>query len=192
MSVINRIILKTDSNGVDPTGFTSGSLDAPTMARKCASLLGAVAQGSHNGNLNLSLSPVAAKATITFSGNCHNTYALTVCGVAITFETSSAAGASNQVNIGSAGDGTDVATSVAALINGTTNSRGYTTKSASWNGICTASVSGAVVTLTAYIPGTMGNGLALTKNEADVALTHLWGSSTAGTEGTQKTYSLGL
>ena len=189
MSVINRWVLKADTNGVDPTGF--GNIDAPTIMRKCASLMDRAAQGACSSNLDLALSPVAAKATITFTGNCHNTYTLTVCNVAITFETSGAAGASNQVNIGSAGDGTDVSAYVAALINGTTSTAGFTTKSTSWLGKCTASVSGAVVTLTAYLPGIMSNGLALTKTDADVTLTYAWGASVAGTEGTEAVFSLG-
>jgi hypothetical protein len=190
MSVTNRWILKTDSNGVDPTGFSN--MDAPTIMRKCSSLMGRAEQGACAANLDLAFAPVAAKATITLAGNCHNTYTLTICNTAITFKTSGAAGASNEINIGSAGDGTDVATSLAALINGTTNSRGFTTKSTSFLGVCTASASGAVVTLTAYLPGIMSNGLALSKTEADVTLTYSWGASVAGTEGTQKTYSLGL
>ena len=189
MSVTNRWILKSNTNGIDPTGFAS--MDAPTIMRKCASLMDRAAQGACSANLNLALSPVAAQATLTFSGNGTAAATITVCGIVITYEASGAAGASNQINVGSAGDGTDVAAYVAALINGST-SAGFTTKSTSWLGICTASVSGAVVTLTAYLPGIMGNGLALAKTEATVALTHLWGASVAGTEGKQAIFSLGL
>jgi phage tail sheath gpL-like len=190
MSTINRWILTEDSNGISPTGFTAG--DAPTMLRKCSSLMAACAAGGRASNLQIALAPVAAQATITFSGNCHNTYTLTVGNVEITFVTSGAAGASNQVNIGSAGTGADVAARVAALINGSTSTSGFTTKSTSWVGICSAAVSGAVLTLTASIPGTIGNGLSLSKTDVDVALTHLWGASVAGSEGTAYTYKSGL
>jgi phage tail sheath gpL-like len=190
MYTMNRWMLKTDSNGVDPTGF--GNMDAPNMLRKCSTLMDRASQGACAASLDLAMAPVAAQATLTFSGNGTAAATITVCGIVITYEASGAAGASNQINVGSTGDGTDVAAYVAALINGTTSTAGFTTKSTSWLGICTASVSGAVVTLTAYLPGIMGNGLALAKTEATVALTHLWGASVAGTEGTQKTFSLGL
>ena len=189
MSVINRWILTADTNGVAPTGFNK--MDGPTIMRKCSSLMDRASQGACAASLQLALSPIAALATITFTGNCHNGYYLVIGNVTITFETSGAAGASNQVNIGSAGDGTDVAVWVAALVNGTANSSGFTTKSTSWKGICTASVTGAVVTLTAAIPGTIGNGLLLTKTDADVTLTHLFGAATAGTEGTSYTFGVG-
>ncbi len=190
MSVINRITLTTDSNGVSPTGFAQ--IDAPTMFRKLSSLFGAVAGGGHNGRMILAFAPVAAKATLTFAGNTSNADTLTVGNLAITFVTSGATAASKQINLGTAGDGTDVAVSVAALINGTANTRGFTGTSAAWNGICTATVSGAVVTLTAYLPGTIGNGLALSKSCANLTLTNLWGASVAGSEGTAATYKVGL
>lgn len=191
MSVITRVTLTTESNGVNPTGFTTNS-DAPTMFRKLADLVGAVAGGGRNGRMILAHAPIAAKATLTFAGNTSNADTLTVGNLAITFVTSGAAASSRQVNLGSAGDGTDVAVSVAALINGTADSRGFTGTSAAWAGMCTATVSGAVVTLTAYIPGTIGNGLALAKSCANLTLTNLWGASVAGTEGTKATYKVGL
>ena len=191
MSSINRWVLRDDSNGVDPTGM-SDKLDSSTMLRKVSSHAARGSQGGMACNLALALNPVAALATITCSGNGTNNATLTVGNVVITLKTSGAVGSSNQINLGSAGDGTDVASYIAALINGTTLTAGFSGSSTSFAGICTASVTGAVITLTAAIPGTIGNGLALTKSEATIALTHLWGAATAGTEGTAKTFSLGL
>ena len=191
MSVITRVTLTTDTNGVSPTGFTTNS-DAPTMFRKLETLVGAVAGGGQNGRMILAHAPIAAKATLTFAGNTSNADTLTIGGIAITFVTSGATAAAKQINLGTAGDGTDVATSVAAMVNGIANTRGYTGTPTAFEGICTATVSGAVVTLTAYLPGTMGNGLALAKSCANLTLTNAWGASVVGTEGTKATYKVGL
>jgi hypothetical protein len=189
MSSTNRWILSTNNNGVSPTGFNKN--DSATMLRKCEDLLGRSAQGACTANLQLALNPVAALATLTFAGNTSNADTLLVGNLTITFVTSGAAASSKQINLGTAGDGTDVAVSVAALINGTANTRGFIGTSAAFNGICTASVSGAVVTLTAAIPGTVGNGLQLSKSCANLTLTHAWGAATAGTEGTAATFKMG-
>ncbi len=83
---------------------------------------------------------------------------------------------------------------IAALINGTTLTGGFTTSSTAWNGICTAFVCGNVLTLTATIPGTVGNGLALSVSSTGtkMVLTNVWGADTAGTEGTSGTFSQGI
>lgn len=63
-----------------------------------------------------------------------------------------------------------------------------------WAGICTAFVCGQNMTLTAAIPGVIGNGLALAVSSTGSTMTisHAWGASVAGTEGTNATYSVGL
>ncbi len=83
---------------------------------------------------------------------------------------------------------------IAALINGQTLAAGFTTSSTAWNGICTAFVCGNVLTLTATVPGTVGNGLALAVSSTGtkMVLTNVWGAATAGTEGTAATYSSGI
>lgn len=64
----------------------------------------------------------------------------------------------------------------------------------SWVGIATAFVCGNVLTLTAGLPGTIGNGLALAVSSSGsvMTLTHIWGAATAGTEGTYGYFSVGL
>ncbi len=83
---------------------------------------------------------------------------------------------------------------IAALINGQTLAAGFTTSSTTWAGICTAYACGDVLTLTAYVPGTIGNGLALAVSSTGtkMVLTHVWGAATAGTEGTQAVFKQGL
>lgn len=73
---------------------------------------------------------------------------------------------------------------IANLINGAASS---------WAGICTALACGNVLTLTAVIPGTIGNGLALAVSSTGtvMTITNAWGASVAGSEGTIFTYNLG-
>ncbi|MDE2099557.1 MAG: hypothetical protein KGL39_20055 [Patescibacteria group bacterium] len=74
---------------------------------------------------------------------------------------------------------------IAALINNSVKA---------WNGICTAFVCGQNMTLTAFLPGLMGNGLALAVSStgSTMTITHAWGASVAGTEGTNAIFSMGL
>lgn len=191
MSSTNRWLVLDNTNGVSPTGFL-GPADSATMLRKCSDHLGRGSIGAATMNLALALNPVAAKATITMSGNGTNGDTLTVGNTIITLVTSGAAAASNQVNLGATGNGFDIATWIAALINGTNIAAGFTGVSTSFNGICTASANAAgVITLTAFMPGTIGNGLALSKSSSIIALTNLWGASIAGTEGTYAVFQLG-
>ncbi len=83
---------------------------------------------------------------------------------------------------------------IAALINGQTLSGGFTGSTTAFAGICTAFVCGDILTLTAAIPGTIGNGLALAVSSTGtkMVLTNLWGAATAGTEGTSATFKSGL
>ncbi len=83
---------------------------------------------------------------------------------------------------------------IAALINGQTLAAGFTTSSSAWSGICTAYASGNVLTLTATVPGTVGNGLALAVSSTGtkMVLTNVWGAATAGTEGTSATFNSGI
>ncbi len=108
MSVINRVVVTTDSNGVSPTGFNKA--DSSTMFRKVASLFGAVAGGGSNGSMNLAHKPISALATVTTTATGDETDGdtLTVGNLAITFKSSAAAASSKQVNIlaGTAGTST--------------------------------------------------------------------------------------
>ena len=184
MSVINRWILKEDSNGLSPTGFGAG--DAPTMLRKASDLLGACAQGAHSSNFQLAYNPVAAQATITVTGTGTAADTLTVLGTTITMETSGALPASNQVNIG--GSVTALAAQIVGLINGTT-----ALSPKSWAGQCTAANVAGVITLTCAIPGVIGNVLlATSKSSTALTITHDFGTSVAGSEGTAATFKMGL
>jgi hypothetical protein len=184
MSKINRWILTADTNGVDPTGYTT-NIDAPVMLRKVSDLSARAAQGACASKLQLAFNPVAAQATVTATNTGTNGDTLTIAGIVITMKTSGANAANNEINIG--GSVTALMNQVTGLVNGTTASSPN-----SWAGICTASNVAGVLTLTAYIPGNIGNGLALAKSSTSLTLTNAWGGSVVGTEGTSATYSLGI
>ncbi len=178
MTSINRWIFTSDTNGVSPTGFV-GPADSSLMMRKVSDLTARGAQGACAANLNLSFNPVAAQATVTAGGDGTNGDTLTIGNVVITIVTSGATG--NQVNI--AASAAALATSIVALVN----------SSASFVGICTATnPSSGVIQLIASLPGTMGNGLQLSKSSTALTLTHAWGATISGSEGTAGVFSLGL
>ncbi len=183
MSIINRLVVTTDTNGVSPTGFSNA--DAPTIMRQCADLLGRGAQGGCAANLKLAFAPIAAKATVTAGSTGTNGDTLTIANVVITMKTSGADSSNNEINIG--GSVTALMDQVTALVNGTASGSPN-----SWAGICSASNLAGVLTLTAFMPGTAGNGLQLSISSTALTITHAWGTSVAGTEGTYQAFSLGL
>lgn len=176
MSVINRLVVTTNTNGVTPVGFSNA--DAPKIIRECADLLGRAAQGGCSANVKLAFAPVAAQGKLTMTGNGTNGDTITIGNVVITIVTSGATG--NQVNV--AASPTALATAVAAVVN----------TSSSFTGVATASSAAAVLTLTAALPGTIGNGLQLSESSTSITLTNAFGSLTAGSEGSARSFSLGL
>ena len=182
MSVINRWILTADTNGVDPTGFNK--MDGPTIMRKCSTLMDRASQGAAAASLALAFAPVAAKAKVTATGTGTDADTLTIANVVITMKASGASKANNEINIGTSV--TALMDQVTALVNGTA-----TGCPKSWAGICTAKNVAGVLTLTAAIPGTIGNGLALSISSTALTITNAFGSLTAGTEGTSYTFPVG-
>lgn len=171
----NRWVFKDDTNGVDPTGMSS--MDAPSMLRKVGEAVDRGAQGASACNLALALDPVYATAKLTATGNGTAADTLSIGNVTITIVASGATG--NQVNV--AASPTALGAAIAALVN----------SSASFTGIATAASVAGVITLTAALPGTIGNGLELSETSTSLTLTNAWGTLTAGTEGTAKVFSLG-
>lgn len=179
MSNLNRFILKTDTNGVSPTGFNS--TDVSLMMRKVSHLFDSVANGSANGNLGLALNPVAALATLTFTAAGTAADTITLGNVVVTLVASGATG--DQINIGVS------ATATAANLVAFINAGGYLEN---LTGICTATSALGVVTLTAALAGTIGNGLNLAISSTAITITYAWGANTAGSEGTAAVFGMGL
>lgn len=147
MSSIIRIDLTIPSSTAT---FTAKTLPKNTDARMSFERLGAylhaIAGAVYSGKINETTGAVRATSTFTFaSTGPTNNETCTVANVTFTAKTSGATG--NQFNISSTD--TVVAANFAAAINGST----------SLVGIVSATVSGAVVTLTSLAPGNVGNGI---------------------------------
>lgn len=179
MASTNRWILVDDSNGVSPTGFV-GPIDSARILRSVSEHAARGSQGAMACNLQLAYNPIAAQATVTFTGAGSNLDTLTIGTITVTFVTGTPSG--SQVKIGGS------ASATAANLNTFINANGYNNN---LQGVCYSTVNGAVVTLICAIPGVIGNMLALTKSSTAITLTNLWGASVAGTEGTFGTFAQG-
>lgn len=120
--------------------------------------------------LMLAVSPVAAEATLTATGNATADDTVTIDGVVYTFK--AAAAAAYQVTIGADADAT--LTNLAATINGNNllTPDAHPTVTATANGDDT-------LTITARTAGLIGNGIAT----AEVSTNLAWGGATAGGTG---------
>jgi hypothetical protein len=123
----------------------SGSQDAPHQIDRIASYTDAIACGAYNGGLAITTDGVQASGTVTFTASVA-TDTVTVNGVTFT-EVASGAG-NNQFNHGT----TDAITAAnfAAAVNASTSLNA----SQAVKGTTTGT---SVATITARIPGTMGN-----------------------------------
>lgn len=107
--------------------------------------------------LTASIDAIQAAGLVTFTGAPVADETLVIAGVTFTAKASGATG--NQFNIG--GDVTATAAALAAAVNASTNLAN----------IVTATSALGVVTLTAVLAGKMGNGLQLTENMTNTAVT---------------------
>ncbi len=167
--------------------------------------------GTHTGNAVAAAIQVAIRALTPFNALNAVAYSSATCTYGSTYVITSGAKGSNStvavtgagaatLKLGAFNGGVEAAgtyttnNGIVSLINGQVNASGFTTSSAAWAGMCTAYACGDVLTLTAYVPGTMGNGLDLevSSTGTKMVLTHVWGAATAGTEGTQKVFSQGI
>lgn len=167
--------------------------------------------GTHTGAQIASQIQTAIRALTAINSNNAVAYSSATCTYGSTYViTSGAAGNNSSVVVTGAGAATlklgvfnggaevvgnfTTLNAIAALINGQTLTGGFTTKSAAWNGICTAFVCGANMWITAALPGTMGNGLALAVSSTGsiMTITSAFGVAVAGTEGKAGVFSIGL
>ncbi len=137
-----------------------------------AAFIESMAGGVHVGSLVCNVGAVQASGTYTVSstGPTNNETAI-VAGTTITAKTSGAVPASGEFNINATP--ATVATGMALAINSVP----------ALSGIVTAAAVGAVVTVTAVVPGVMSNGLVMSDSMTNVATV----SFTGGSNGTQYT-----
>lgn len=149
MSSINVLVVKdardanTTATDVVPSKLNISPSNAWSYARDLSTYFGSIGAGSYSANIVCQSNGVAASGTITFASFANND-TITVNGVTLTGKTTPtlatefAVGASNSA----------CAANAAACINA---------QSATLAKQVVATASGAVVTVTANIPGTWGN-----------------------------------
>lgn len=137
--------------------------------------LGGVSGGNYMANLIVLQGAVKATGSITSTGTSANNETMTICGQTLTAKTSGAVAADGEFNI-SATVGTQAA-SIALAINSMPE----------LVGICSAEALAGVVTVSAAVPGLIGNGLVMVDvNLGNVTVAGFSG----GSDGTSYTLDL--
>lgn len=143
--------------------------------RRLADFIRGMAGGAYRGITQLRVGAVKATATLTFTGAPTADETFVVCGVTFTAKDSGASG--DQFDIG--GSVTATAANVVTAVNASA--------SAGVTGSVLASSSAGVVTFTALVAGTAGNGYVLTESLSNATRVQFAG----GTNGTAYTFSAG-
>lgn len=178
MSSLVRIVLTSNGTAADfksQCNLAPGGLDAN---QSFENYIGGLSGGNVPGaSLAFQVGATKAYATFTFSSTGPtNGQTCTICGVTFTAVTSDATGDQFNINATPA----TVAANLASAINA----------AASMAGIVTASSSGAVTTLTAVVPGKMGNGLVCANVNLSNTVVASFAAS-AAVDGTAYSYNLG-
>lgn len=168
MSSFQTIILESDQTAASFRSVCDlAPLKLPAL-NNFGDYIGGVCGGQYSAKLTFYTGAVKATGTIVSSaGGAANNETATILGLTVTAKTSGAVLANREFNI-SATAATQAA-SIAAMINAVVE----------WAGIITAKVtSGGTVTVTAVVPGVIGNGLYMVDvNLANTAITSFAGGS---------------
>lgn len=157
--------------------LTSATPGAHEIVSGLINYLKGINSGARSGALTIYNGSVQGTAVLTVSaGGSSNDETMSLCGVTFTAKTSGATG--NQFNI-SATAATQAANMVAAF-----------NASSNLTGICTASNVAGVITITATVPGKLGNALVVTESLTNVAVTTSFATAATGSNGTIYTADL--
>lgn len=132
---------------------------SPESLQRISSYFAGIAGGPFSGSCIVSTGAVQATATITSTGTATAADTVTVANIVLTAVASGAVPADGEWNI--SGTVATQATSIALAINSI----------ATLVGKVTATSALGVVTVTAFVPGVSGNGLAMSENAANVTVT---------------------
>ena len=142
--------------------------------RSLSDFLRGIAGGARRAVVEICTGAVQSAASLTLTGAPTATETFVLCGRTFTARASGAV--VNEFNIG--GDVTTTAANIAAAINASDDPR--------VTGSVVATSLAGVVTITAKVPGTLGNGLVLTESLSNATRVDFAG----GTEGTSTTFNL--
>lgn len=157
MSSFQTIILESDQTAASFRSVCDlAPLKLPAL-NNFGDYIGGVCGGQYSAKLTFYTGAVKAYGLLTSTGSASNNETCVICGVTFTAKTSGATG--NEFNI--SGTVATQAANIAAAINASSN----------LSGIVTATSSLGVVTITAVVPGVMGNGLGLSESLTNVSAT---------------------
>jgi hypothetical protein len=169
MSSFQRLVIETTGTVADFKSVCDLAPGQLPALQNFENYIGSVSGGNNVAKLFFKVGAVKATATMTSTGAATAAETFTLCNVVFTARASGATG--NEFNL-SATPATQ-ATNIAAAINASSN----------LTGIVSATSSLGVVTITAIVPGLLGNGFQLSE-----ALTNVTASAFAGgTDGTAYT-----
>ncbi len=175
MSITNVVITSADTKAMilDQLNPQSGASSQDSL-QNLVRYVGGLADGAFYYNtVEEMVGAIQAQATVTVSaGGSSNSETMSIANVTLTAETSGADPTLGQFNI-SATAATQAASMVTAI-----------NTVAALKGLVTATNALGVITLTSVIAGVIGNGLQLSEALTNVAITHAWGATVAGTNGT--------
>lgn len=173
---LQRIVVETPLTAAqDAANMRLNGLGSWRNVFALFSWLRGFAKGTRNGNIKIKQNAIRSTATITSTGTASNNETMVLANVTLTAKTSGAVAASGEFNI--SGTVATQATNIAAAINAVPT----------LTGIVTATSSLGVVTVTASVPGLLGQGLQISEALSNVTATAFAG----GTDGTAYNLTLG-
>lgn len=177
---LHRLVLNTTLTATqDIANAKLNGTDSWYNVKRLITWLRSYVTGTRDGNMLLKLGTVQAFGLVTITGRPTADQTMTVCNQTLTAKDSGANG-TTQFNTSNT-DNSVTAANLAACINANTSLTGKVTAVASGDattGVCT---------ITAVVPGLIGNGLDLTEGMTNVAVT----AFASGTDGTAYNMTLG-
>ena len=180
MSITNIVITSADTKAMilDQLDPQDGASSSDSLQRLSRYVEGLADGAFYYSTVEEMVGAIQALATVTVSaGGSSNNETMSIANITLTAKTSGADPTLGEFNI-SATAATQAASMVTAINTVSTLS-----------GIVTATNALGVITLTSVIAGVVGNGLQLSESLTNVAITHAWGTSVAGTNGSDTVLS---
>lgn len=168
MPSIQRIVITTPESSDQFKSICELGSDDKTGATNLATYIASVPSGVRSALIDVKVGAVQATATIVSTGTATNNETMLLLNQTITAKTSGAVAANGEFNI--SGTPATQAANIAAAINAMSTLTGK---------VSAAAVSGTV-TVTALVPGLIGNGLQISESLSNVTVTQF----TGGTDGT--------
>jgi phage tail sheath gpL-like len=172
---LHRIIVNSPENAASVAEAMSSAADSKVAAARLESYVTALNGGAKSAYMEVNTGAIRAAGSVTFTGRPTADQTMLVLNTTLTAKDSGANG-TTQFNT-SASDVAVTATNLAACINANTT----------LNKQVSATSAAGVVTITAKVPGVVGNGLQLSEGMDNTTAS----AFATGSEGTSTTHSYG-